>query len=89
MADTISFLTFPNEAKLSSCVLLEPSIDGSIYLPLKLFDIKDKEVKHSKPLLRIIREAIYKKKELPLSCQNLIDANRDNFNFEPCTLSNP
>lgn len=83
MADAISFLATNDDPKIFTCALLETNKEGTKYKDLSLPN-KFKMDSHSSPMLRIVREAIYKKKAFTPSCKTIIEKNTDQFRFKPC-----
>ena len=81
-ADLISYLAIPDKDALFSCALLD--LNGSTFddKDLNLDGIKDDP--HSSPLVRLLREAIHKKVQLPHSCSTLVEQNKDKFRFDSC-----
>lgn len=82
-ADLISYIANTDKSLLFECALLEPSSDGETYENPELSNSIDMGT-HSAPLLRVLQEAIHKRKEIPATCQELINQNKDKFRFEPC-----
>jgi hypothetical protein len=82
-ADLISHMSFPNSSLIFECALLDPQIDGERYENVTLKN-EDKHDPHSSPLIRVLREAIHKKKHLPASCQQIIERHQDEYRFSPC-----
>lgn len=82
-ADLISYLANPDKSVLFSCALLKPSQDGNKYEALSLNN-KVKMNTHSSPLLRLLQEAIHKRYNIPNSCIQLINQNKNDFRFKPC-----
>ena len=81
-ADLISYLVIPDKSELSKCSSLVPKENGKSYFNVTL-DSSDSSI-HSATLLRILREAIHKRMNIPASCQELMEQNKDKFRFEPC-----
>jgi len=83
-ADLISYIAYPNKETLFECSLLEPSSNGETYKNVILNNKNDVSNGHSTSFMRILQEAIHKKKKLSKSCQNIIDKYKDKYRFEPC-----
>ena len=85
MADLIAFLANPDTSVLYECPMLVPSPSGEFYTDLELSSKNSIETsKHSTPLLRVLQEAIHKRKSIPSACQELMDNNEDKYRFTPC-----
>ena len=84
-ADIFLYQMGSNRSALTSCALLKPNIETREYEELYLIDFAHKD-NHSSTLLRVIREAIYKKKLLPPSCREVVAEYEEDFNFESCRL---
>ena len=83
MADLISHLVFQNEPTIALCLKIGPSEkDNTKYRNLKIIEFAGEE--YSTPFLRVIMEAIHKRKKLSPSCQQVVDMYKDRVNFEPC-----
>lgn len=100
MADLISYQTFSNDSLVHQCAFLTPLKDGSKYQSPRIFQKPIKHISsdgtnvegfyredtHSAPLLRAIMEAIYKRIELPPTCQQVVDIySEKGINFKPCS----
>lgn len=83
MADVVSFMATKEDQSLFTCALLETNKKGDQFINLGLKNRFNMDT-HSSPLLRIIREAIYKNKTLPPSCKGIIEGSRDEYRFTPC-----
>ena len=83
MADFISFIATQDDPGLFTCALLDTDLEASKYVDL---DLKNKYSfdSHSAPFLRMIREAILKKKNLPSSCQKIIEENPEVSRIKTC-----
>ncbi len=82
-ADIVSHIVFYTDPTLSKCGLLKSNAKGLKYKDLSVF-YQDEVDPHSPSLLRVLMEAIHKRKKLPPSCQQVIDRYKDQINFEPC-----
>ena len=85
MADLVSILLYVDEPTLSSCAFSHVMPINSIVEPIdniifETIDTNDK-IPHSSPLLRLIREAMYKGYEMPTSCNKVMSENEDQINF--------
>ena len=67
-----------------SCSFLSSTEDGTRYQKLGILNTDLENSHYSKPLLRVLFEAIHKKKELSPACQQVVDQYKDEINFEPC-----
>ena len=76
-ADLLSYLATYDEPRLYSCSLLGRSFDGNSYSDIT-------ETLHSSRLLRVLREAVHKKRLIPPSCQELMNQNQEDFNIKAC-----
>lgn len=83
MADLIGYKTIPDKSNFVGCSLLEPSEDGTAYQNVEIRNSIDAD-SHSSALLRVLQEAIHKRRAIPASCQEVINNNKDNYRFEPC-----
>lgn len=85
MADLISFMTYPTKSPLFACAFLGASMDGKSYADAELKNRYEFSF-HSSPLLRALQEAIHKRVQLPQSCKEVVEKNKNknNFRFEPC-----
>lgn len=83
MADVISFMATKEDQTFFTCALLETNKKGDQFINLSLKNPLNTDT-HSSPLLRIIREAIYKNKTLPPSCKGIIEGSRNEYRFTPC-----
>lgn len=81
MADQLSYI-FSDDKQCGDCSIMTPSYDGLSYLDNSLLAAEDDP--HSSSLLRVIREALVKKMEMPDSCQRLMELYKDKFEFTPC-----
>lgn len=82
-ADLISHLVFQNEPTIALCLQTGPSErDSTKYANLKI--IGSARDQYSPPFLRIIMEAIHKRKKLSPACQQVVDMYKDRVNFKPC-----
>ncbi|MDE0518942.1 MAG: hypothetical protein OXH36_05240 [Bdellovibrionales bacterium] len=91
MADLIAYQVFQKEPILFQCSGLLSSKEGSKYAKLHILPPPPpKEVQvmppdtHSPPLLRVITEALHKRKPLSTACQQVVNLYNDRINFEPC-----
>lgn len=85
MADLIAFQAFHNDTALSKCALLKSSKDGSEYESLQVLYQSIHPDTHSPHLLRVLMEAIHKKRKLPESCQKVVNLYSDRgISFKPC-----
>ena len=83
IADLISHLVFQNEPTIALCLQTGPSErDSTKYANLKI--IGSARDQYSPPFLRIIMEAIHKRKKLSPACQQVVDMYKDRVNFKPC-----
>ena len=78
-SDLISYLMTKDDPDLYSCSLLGRSFDGNSYIDLHLFSEMGVH-SHSASLLRLLREALYKNKDLSPSCQEFIDKSSHQLN---------
>lgn len=83
MADVISFKAIDPAGPIFTCALLETNPAGTKFINLSLVN-KHNYDSHSSSLLRVLREAIYKKRNIPSSCKQVIEKNKDKFRFQPC-----
>ena len=90
-ADLIAYWTFQNDPVLFSCNMLDPVWNGASeykdlqIMPQKYYIRENIDInRHSSDLLRVLREAIHKRKKIPLSCRQIMDKYKDRINFEPC-----
>ena len=84
-ADLIAHFAFSNDSISFMCSLLKTSPDGLKYQDESIAIINpDDTDTHSARLLRVIMEAIHKRKKLSSSCQKVVDTYKDEINFEPC-----
>ncbi|WPU64087.1 hypothetical protein [Peredibacter starrii] len=82
-ADLIGYMTIPDKSLISNCTLLEVSEDGKSFENLELLNSRNSDT-HSSGLMRVLQEAIHKRRALPASCKELVNANKDLYRFEPC-----
>ena len=88
-ADLIAHLTFSDESTLAMCYALKTSKDGSKYQTNSIAIINPESGDtHSARLLRVIMEAIHKRKKLSSSCRKVINKYKDEVNFDPCFNTN-
>lgn len=83
MADVLSYQATVDEKPLFLCALLDTNDEETQYADLSIPN-QHPEDPHSSPLLRAIREAIYKKRRISPSCQKLIDHHKAEYRFETC-----
>jgi hypothetical protein len=83
MADVISFNAIDPAGPIFTCALLETNPTGTKFIDLSLVNKYSYDT-HSSPLLRVLREAIYKNRNIPASCKQVIEKNKDKFRFQPC-----
>jgi hypothetical protein len=83
MADVISYNSIDPTGPIFTCALIDTNSQGTKYKDLALMN-KHKDDSHSSPLLRVLREAIYKKRTLSSSCKQVIEKNKEKFRFWPC-----
>lgn len=84
MADYIYSLTVigNTDTKIMGCSLLALSNDSRKYLDLSLEASADDP--HSSGLMRVIMQALTMGKQIPESCANVINTNKDKFGFKKC-----
>ena len=88
MADLISHQVFQDDSTLVQCSLLLSS--GKKYEFLEILyppprtGIRMAPDTHSTSLLRVMMEAIHKRKKLSTACQRIVNLYSDRINFEPC-----
>lgn len=82
-ADLIGYMTIPDKSLISNCTLLDVSDDGKSFENLELMNSRNSDT-HSSGLMRVLQEAIHKRRALPASCKELVNANKDLYRFEPC-----
>lgn len=82
-ADVVSYNAIDPDSPIFTCALLDTNKEGTSFKDLSLIN-KHPMDSHSSPLLRVLREAIYKKRRLPSSCKQIIEKNKDKFRFDPC-----
>ena len=80
MADLLAHLAFQEEPELVSCTYFQPSY---LMSNLTLYN-NDEANKHPAGLLRVIMEAIHKKKKLSYACRQVMDQYKNKINFQPC-----
>ena len=83
LADLFSYLTFPESTIIHACSYLHPNLSKTSYINITPEE-RDPERQHSNALLRILREVIHTRKSLPPVCQEFINKNKNNYEFEPC-----
>lgn len=83
MADVVSFKAIDPESPIFTCALLRTNSQGTKFTELSLPNIHTID-NHSSPLLRVLREAVYKKRKLPSACKQILEKNKDKYRFEPC-----
>jgi len=83
MADLVSFLATKDDSGLFTCALLDTNSKGTKYKDLTLKN-KLSFDSHSAPFLRVVREALVKKKNLPTSCQKIVDDNPEVARIKSC-----
>lgn len=83
-ADVVSYNAIAQDGPIFTCALLDTTKEGTRFKDLSLVN-KHSLDSHSSPLLRVLRESIYKKRRLPSACKQIIEKNKDKFRFEPCT----
>ena len=82
-ADLIGYMTIPDKSLIANCTLLDVSEDGKSFENLELMNSRNSDA-HSSGLMRVLQEAIHKRRPLPASCKELVNANKDLYRFKPC-----
>lgn len=83
MADVISYNAIEQNGPIFTCALLETNQAGTKFKDLSLTN-KHPQDSHSSPLLRVLREAVYKKRDLSPACKQVIEKNKEKFRFKTC-----
>ena len=82
MADIISYRSFIDEPGLYECSMLDYVFDRSSYDEPTLD--QDEDDTHSSGLLRVLREAQFKKRSVPDSCKDVLKSNESKYRFNSC-----
>ena len=86
-ADLMAYKVFSENPQLYSCSILHPDDPQNPQSYANLKQTTNQEghfAPHTDPVARIIREALYKKKEIPPACQQVMEQYQDKLGFELC-----